>query len=130
VVFGTTYRGRLRHLTFTSRRGRNRRKATFQTLIAAAGIQPGQRVLDVGCGTGYFVRLISAALGPSGFAVGIDPSPAMVEYARRRAAGITTSQFQAGNAEALGFPDDYFDVVVSSLVMHHLPEDLRTRALL
>jgi ubiquinone/menaquinone biosynthesis C-methylase UbiE len=98
-------------------------------LIAAAGIQSGQRVLDVGCGTGYFVRLIAAEVGPGGRAVGIDPSISMVEYARRKAAGSASSHFQVGAAEALELSDDHFDVVVSSLVMHHLPEDLQTRAL-
>src|SRR5438067_4500684 len=83
-----------------------RRRATFRALITAAGIQSGQRVLDVGCGTGYFVRLIAAAVGPRGLAVGIDPSTSMVEYARRKGAGSANSRFQVGTAEALEFPDD------------------------
>jgi ubiquinone/menaquinone biosynthesis C-methylase UbiE len=108
-----------------------RRRATFQTLIAAAGIlkESEQRVLDVGCGTGYFVRLIAAEVGPGGLIIGIDPSISMVEYARGKGMRSETSLFQVGTAEALEFPDDHFDVVVSSLVMHHLPEDLRMHAL-
>jgi ubiquinone/menaquinone biosynthesis C-methylase UbiE len=105
------------------------RRATYHALIDAVGVQPGQRVLDVGCGTGYFVRMIATAVGPSGFAVGVDPSSAMIDYARRKAADSSSSEFHVGTAEALGFPDGCFDVVVSSLVMHHLPEDLRMRAL-
>src|ERR671932_88266 len=58
-----------------------RRRATFQRLIAAAGVQPGQRVLDVGCGTGYLARLIARAVGGDGLVVGIDPSLAMIRYA-------------------------------------------------
>ncbi len=107
-----------------------RRRATFQTLIAAAGVQPGQRVLDVGCGTGYFARLLAQAVGPEGHVVGIDPSSAMISYARRQAGPASNCQFQIGAAEALEFPAANFDVVVSSLVMHHLPEDLRVTALL
>jgi ubiquinone/menaquinone biosynthesis C-methylase UbiE len=106
-----------------------RRRATFQALMAAAGIQSGQRVLDVGCGTGYFVRLIAAAVGSGGLALGIDPSTAMVEYARGKAARGAHAHFLVGTAEALEFPDDHFDVVVSSLVVHHLAEDVRTQAL-
>jgi ubiquinone/menaquinone biosynthesis C-methylase UbiE len=106
-----------------------RRRATFQALIAAAGVQPGQRVLDVGCGTGYFARLIARAVGRDGLVVGIDPSPAMIRYAERKAAASGNCQFQVGTAEALDFPPDHFDVVVSSLVMHHLPADLRMQAL-
>ena len=106
-----------------------RRRATFQALAAAVSIQPGQRVLDVGCGTGYFARLIAAAVGSDGHVVGVDASMSMIEYARRTAARTANCEFQVGSGEALRVPDDHFDVVVSSLVMHHLPEDLRLRAL-
>jgi ubiquinone/menaquinone biosynthesis C-methylase UbiE len=106
-----------------------RRRATFQALIAAAGVQPGQRVLDVGCGTGYFARLLARAVGPEGLVVGIDPSPEMINYASRKAGPTRNCQFQVGTAEALEFPAEHFDVVVSSLVMHHLPQDLQVAAL-
>jgi ubiquinone/menaquinone biosynthesis C-methylase UbiE len=106
-----------------------RRRASFQALIAAAGVRPGQRVLDVGCGTGYFARLLAEAVGPAGLVVGIDPSPAMITYARRTAGPASTCRFRVGTAEALAFPAEHFDVVVSSLVVHHLPEDLRVPAL-
>jgi ubiquinone/menaquinone biosynthesis C-methylase UbiE len=106
-----------------------RRRATFQALVAAAGVQPGQCVLDVGCGTGYFARLLAQAVGPEGLVVGIDPSPAMITYATRKAGRARNGQFQVGTAESLDFPAEHFDVVVSSLVMHHLPEDLWVPAL-
>ncbi len=106
-----------------------RRRATFQALIDAAGVQPGQRVLDVGCGTGYFARLLARTVGPEGRVVGIDPSPAMIGYARRKARRASNCQFQVGTVEALEFSAEDFDVVVSSLVMHHLPEDLQVPAL-
>jgi ubiquinone/menaquinone biosynthesis C-methylase UbiE len=106
-----------------------RRRAAYQTLVAAAGVQPGQRVLDVGCGTGYFARLLARAVGPTGLVVGIDPAPEMIAYASRKAGRFDNCQFRVGTAEALDFPADHFDVVVSSLVMHHLPEDLRVPAL-
>jgi ubiquinone/menaquinone biosynthesis C-methylase UbiE len=106
-----------------------RRRATFQALVAAAGVQPGQRVLDVGCGTGYFARLLARAVGPDGLVVGIDPSPEMVAYASRKAAGVGNCRFQVGTGESLDFPAEHFDLVVSSLVLHHLPKDLRVPAL-
>ena len=78
-----------------------RRRATFQALIAAVGVRSGQRVLDVGCGTGYFARLIAHAVGRGGLVVGIDPSPAMIRYANRKAAAFGNCRFQVGTAEAL-----------------------------
>jgi ubiquinone/menaquinone biosynthesis C-methylase UbiE len=106
-----------------------RRRATFASLIAAAGVQPGQRVLDVACGTGYFARLLSRTVGPSGAVIGIDASPEMIHYASRKAARLDNCSFQVGAAESLGFSADSFDVVVSSLAMHHLPDDLQIVAL-
>jgi ubiquinone/menaquinone biosynthesis C-methylase UbiE len=105
-----------------------RRRATFESLVHAAGVKPGQRVLDVGCGTGYFAGLLASAVGADGRVVGIDASPEMIEYAVRER-GRANCQFEAGTAEALSFPAEQFDVVVSSLFMHHLPADLQPTAL-
>ncbi len=102
-----------------------RRRASFQALIAAAGLAPGQRVLDVGCGTGYVARLLAQAVGPGGLVVGVDASPEMVGYARRTADRDGRSRFDVGTAEALGFPAEHFDVVTASLMLHHLPADLQ-----
>jgi ubiquinone/menaquinone biosynthesis C-methylase UbiE len=106
-----------------------RRRATFRALIAAAGVQPGQCVLDVGCGTGYCARLLAQTVGPDGLVVGIDPSPAMISYASGMTGRLSNCQFRVGTAEALAFPAEHFDIAVSSLVRHHLPEDLRVPAL-
>ena len=53
----------------------------------------------------------------------------MIAYANRKAGGAGNCQFRLGTAESLDFPADHFDVVVSSLMLHHLPEDLRVPAL-
>jgi ubiquinone/menaquinone biosynthesis C-methylase UbiE len=106
-----------------------RRRATFEALIRAAGVKPGQRVLDVGCGTGYFARLLAASVGADGLAVGVDASPEMIRYASHQARRVRNAQFQLGAAESLSFPAEHFDVVVSSLFMHHLPADLQPVAL-
>ena len=105
-----------------------RRRATFQALARAAGVKPGQRVLDVGCGTGYFARLLADMVGPDGLSIGVDASQEMIDYASRRPGRPEQCQFQLGAAESLAFPSEHFDVVVSSLFMHHLPEDLRGHA--
>jgi ubiquinone/menaquinone biosynthesis C-methylase UbiE len=105
-----------------------RRRPSFEALIDAAGVQPGQHVLDVGCGTGYFARLLAEAVGNDGLVVGVDASPEMIRYASDRARRARNCQFQLGLAESLSFPAEHFDVVVSSLFMHHLPDDLQPAA--
>lgn len=76
----------------------------------AAGIQPGQRVLDVACGTGVLSREAAARTGPQGAVTGLDPGPGMLEVARRAAPAV---EWRQGVAESLPFPDNSFDVVVS-----------------
>jgi ubiquinone/menaquinone biosynthesis C-methylase UbiE len=105
-----------------------RRRATFQSLVRAAGVQPGHRVLDVGCGTGYLAGLCANAVGADGRVLGIDASPEMIDYATRQRGGANC-HFEVGTAEALSLQSDQFDIVVSSLFLHHLPADLRSTAL-
>ncbi|HYN87661.1 MAG TPA: methyltransferase domain-containing protein, partial [Ardenticatenaceae bacterium] len=105
-----------------------RRRQLRQATVALADIQPGAAVLEVGCGTGAVALLASERAGGEGAVHGIDPSPEMIAVARDKAdrAGSTVD-FQVGAIEALAFPDASFDVVLSSLMMHHLPRDLKRR---
>jgi ubiquinone/menaquinone biosynthesis C-methylase UbiE len=103
------------------------RRRTFGRLVGLAGVRPGDRVLDLGCGPGYLTALAAAAASPGGSAVGVDPSVPMVEQARRLRGGGSCS-FEVGRAEALTAADGSFDVVVSSLAVHHIPEPARATA--
>jgi ubiquinone/menaquinone biosynthesis C-methylase UbiE len=104
------------------------RRRSYGRLLTAAGVQPGNRVLDIGCGPGFFARMLAEAVGPQGSVVGIDAAPEMIEYASRKARRLANCKFETGAAEALAFPESSFDVVVSSLMIHHIPAELRLQA--
>lgn len=104
---------------------RRLRKMTIDNAL----IKPGDSVLDVGCGTGE-VTLPSKSRAKDGKVYGIDPAPEMIAVARKKASrkGLDID-FRVGVIETLPFPDASLDVVTSSLMMHHLPEDLKVRGL-
>ena len=107
-----------------------RRARLRQETVALASAQPGDHVLEVGCGTGDVALTAHARVGANGRVVGIDPSPEMIAVAQRKAQRLgCPATFQLGVIEALPFPDQHFDVVLSSLMMHHLPGDLKRAGL-
>ncbi len=102
--------------------GRNFRDATLRH----AALSSGEQVLDVGCGTGVLTRLAAEAASLSGHAVGIDPAPRMIGVARENAARTgSQAKFKLAAIERLPFDDSSFDVVLSSMMLHHLPPDLK-----
>lgn len=104
-------------------------RAWRETTAEMAAIKPGDKVLDVGCGTGSLTLAAQARAGASGEVYGIDAAPEMVEVARSKAARSGANvDFRIGLVEQIPFPDGFFDVVLSSLMIHHLPDDLKRRA--
>ena len=98
--------------------------------VEHALLKPGEKVLDVGCGTGGVTIPAKLGVGKTGEAAGIDPAPEMIAVARRKAgrAGLEID-FRVGVIESLPFPDGTFDAVTSSLMMHHLPKHLQVKGL-
>ena len=101
-----------------------------QQTVELAQIKPGDKVLDVGCGTGDLTQAAKAQAGSTGDVYGIDASPEMIEVAWRKAARAGVDiHYRVDLIEALSFPDDTFDVVLSSLMIHHLPDELKRKGL-
>jgi len=99
-------------------------------MIRLASIHPGETILDVGCGTGTLTLLAKTAAGDRGVVHGIDAAPEMIDTAQQKA--VRKGQkvdFQVSAIEALPFEDSTMDVVLSSLMFHHLPDDLKVRGL-
>jgi demethylmenaquinone methyltransferase/2-methoxy-6-polyprenyl-1,4-benzoquinol methylase/phosphoethanolamine N-methyltransferase len=105
-------------------------QAIRETTAEIAQIKTGDKVLDVGCGTGDLTFIAKAHAGAAGEVHGTDASPEMIEVARRKATQTGAHiNFQVDLIEKMSFPDHTFDVVLSSLMMHHLPNDLKRQGL-
>ena len=104
--------------------GRRRAERRARLFIELAGLAPGGRALELGCGTGLFVEKV-AACGVS--VTGIDLSPDLLAAARARSARLPNVALTSGNAELLPYPADTFDAVYGSSVLHHLDLDRALR---
>jgi len=103
-----------------------RERAFRERLIALSAVQPGDSVLDIGCGTGTLAIAATRHVGPAGSVHGIDASPEMIARATRKARKVgAPAVFQLAAAEQLPFPDARFDIVLSTLMFHHLPRNTR-----
>jgi len=103
-----------------------RPRAFRRRLLAPARLQPGESVLDVGCGTGSLALEAKRIVGPGGDVHGIDASPEMIARASRKArrSGLQVN-FRISPAQAIPFLDGRFDVVSTTLMLHHLPRNSR-----
>jgi SAM-dependent methyltransferase len=94
-----------------------------RVLLRAAGLSPGQRVLDLGCGLGHVSFLAAELVGPDGSVTGLDADPAMLAVAeqRRREAGATNVRFVEGDVRNWRDADGV-DAVIGRLILFHLPD--------
>lgn len=99
-------------------------------IVELAGFQPGETVLDVGCGTGTLALTAYARVGATGHVYGIDPGPKQIARACAKAGRARLPiDFRVGVIEQLPFADHSVDVVVSTFMMHVLPDDLKRQGL-
>jgi ubiquinone/menaquinone biosynthesis C-methylase UbiE len=105
---------------------RGREHIFREKVLDLAYLAPGESILDVGCGTGTLAIAAKRRVGPTGTVHGVDASPEMIARAGKKArkAGVEVL-FKTEVVEALPFPDAQFDVVLSTLMLHHLPRTAR-----
>jgi ubiquinone/menaquinone biosynthesis C-methylase UbiE len=108
--------------------------AIMARLIRQAGVQRGMRVIDFGCGRGDVTVLLSEAVGPEGFVLGVDISLVMVENATKRCAdlGLTNVQFVVSDVTASlpGTETTKFDALIGRRVLMDLPDTAATLKML
>lgn len=101
-------------------------RAFREKLLQLARIKDGERILDVGCGTGTLAIAAKRHVGQSGAVYGVDASPEMLARAEKKARKVGVEVlFRSGLAEALPFEDSLFDASLSTVMLHHLPAKTR-----
>src|SRR5262249_12445608 len=103
------------------------RERTFREgMLRLAQLKPGDSVLDVGCGTGTLAIAAKRQVGPTGVVYGVDASPDMIARADKKArkAGIEVV-FKQACAQSLPLPDAHVDLVLNTVMLHHLPRKAR-----
>ena len=93
-------------------------------VVALLGAAPGQTVVDLGAGTGYFLPYLASAVGPSGRVVALDSEPAMVAHLQQRAEreGLRAVEARSVEADAPGLAPGSADAILIVNTWHHLPE--------
>lgn len=95
-----------------------------EDLVKIAALRPGERVLDVACGTGVVTRLARQQVGDSGSVAGLDVNPGMLAVARAAAPPKPTIDWYETSAEAIPLPDGAFDVALCQMGLQFIPNKL------
>jgi len=107
-------------------------KRLRRKILRLADIKNGDKVLDIGCGTGTSALIIAGDIGDKGEVVGIDLSEKMLEIAKRKleVSGFRNVTFLKTNAEAIPYPDSYFDKVTVFAALHEMNHEGRINTLM
>ena len=105
--------------------GRLHHEIAASTVSVALRVAPSPaRILDVGCGTGYLLRLLASSCPDAAELAGVDPAPGMIKAAAAGSGGDERLKFSAGVAEQLPYRDGSFDLVVSVTSFDHWSDQL------
>ncbi len=96
-----------------------RRRALVRETLAA---QPGERVIDIGCGPGFYVAELLEEVGPEGSVLGVDAAEAMLAIAAKRCEGHSNASFEQADATSLPAADESCDAALSVQVMEYVPD--------
>jgi ubiquinone/menaquinone biosynthesis C-methylase UbiE len=130
LILDTGWRYDLMDWFFDTFLFRGKLRELRQKTADLARIQSGEKMLDVGCGTGTLAMEVARRVGATGHVFGIDPGEQQIARARSKAARRNLSiEFRIGVIEHLDFPDQTFDVVLSTIMMHHLSDTLKRQGL-
>jgi len=110
----------LRHLEVTYRAPEV--AAQRRVLLEAVAARPGERALDIGCGPGFVTEELARAVGSAGAVHAMDNSESSVAMARQRCAAFSNVQFELAGATQLPYPNDHFDLAVSTQVYEFVPD--------
>jgi ubiquinone/menaquinone biosynthesis C-methylase UbiE len=107
-----------------------REKKLRQLEIELACLKPGDKVLEIGCGTGSLIIAVKERVGLSGEAVGIDIAPEMAAAAGRKVTRRKINvSIKVGSIAGIPLPDNHFDAVICSFMIFHMPDEVRMKGL-
>jgi len=90
--------------------------------IDVMNVRVGQRILDVGCGGGYFAKELSQAVGDTGLMTALDPSPTQLDAAKKTCAGLKNVEFIQGDATSMPFDDESFHSVTTIQTLEYIKD--------
>jgi ubiquinone/menaquinone biosynthesis C-methylase UbiE len=100
-----------------------RERVFREKMLRLAHLKPGESVLDIGCGTGSLAISARRQVGRTSTVCGLDASPEMIARAEKKARKAHVDVgFKIAFAQSLPFPDAQFDVVLTTMMLHHLPK--------